>query len=245
MLNTIHTRIVLAALFLIGTGFGLAGCQGNTDAGNQVDSPDADANLFLVLEEGKWGYMNQDGHLAIGPYFDRAWSFSDGRALIEVDGRFGYINRDGDTVIEPRYLDAWYYSNGLAPVQTEDGWAFIDLEGEVVVESEQPSTFVGPVHTVEQLDIDRVRVGELYGFRNAEGQIVIDPQFEQAWHFSDGLARIQNDGKWGYIDRSGQQIIEPRFDVAWDFERGLARVQVGDKYGYIGKDGEYVWAPTN
>lgn len=236
-----------SALLLIGA-VGLSACQTRSGTAMRDDNTattNSDEILFVVLEEGKWGFMTQNGHLAIGPYFDRAWPFSDGRALVEVDGLFGYINRVGETVIEAMYEDAWYFSNGLAPVQTSDGWAYIDTTGAVVVASEQPTTFVGPANTVETLDIDRVRVGDLYGFRNADGQVVIDPQFDQAWHFSEGLARVSKDGKWGFIDRSGKEIVPPIFDVAWDFEHGLARVQLDGKYGYIGKDGEYVWAPTS
>ena len=209
-------------------------------------SADADPNaeLFLVREEGKWGYMNQDGHLAIGPYFDRAWPFSGNRALVEVDGLLGYIDREGDLVIKPQYLDAWYFSDGLAPVQMDDGWAYIDSTGAVVAESEHPTAFVRPEGKVESLDIDRVKIGDLYGFRNADGQIVIDPQFEQAWHFSNGLARVKKNGKWGFIDRTGRTIVEPIFDTAWDFDRGLARVQIGNAFGYIRPDGEYAWEPT-
>lgn len=239
-------RYLLAAAFLL-TSIGLFGCQKDSSpkSNSGATSELSDESLFLILEEGQWGFMNQQGHLAIGPYFDAAWPFSDGRALVEVDGLYGYINRDGDTVIEPQYLDAWYFSNGLAPVQTASGWAYIDTEGNVVVESDHPGTYVGAMQSVEKLDIDRVRVGNLYGFRNAEGQIVIDPQFDQAWHFSEGLARVSMDGKWGFIDRAGQQVVKPMFDVAWDFEHGLARVQIGNKFGYIDKSGEYVWAPTS
>ncbi len=237
---------VFLVVLLVSSTFACQRSSQPAVASQQTDqSADNDAELFLILEEGHWGYMNMGGHLAIGPYFDRAWPFSDGRALVEVGGLFGYINREGDTVIEPQYLDAWYFSKGLAPVQTAEGWAYIDTEGKVIVASEHPTTFVGPENVVETLDIDRVRIGSLYGFRNADGQIVIDPQYEQAWHFSAGLARVSVGGKWGFIDRTGKHVVEPIFDVAWDFDRGLARVQIGDKFGYIGKDGQYVWAPTN
>jgi hypothetical protein len=204
-----------------------------------------DTRLHPILEEGHWGYMNHEGHLSIAPEFDAAWPFSEGRALVQRGRMFGYIDVDGEVVIPLRYRDAWYFSNGLAPVLMDTTWSFIDRDGVVVVSRIFDVDLDSEDSGVESVELDRVRIDGRYGFKNAAGQIVIDPQFDQAWNFIDGLARVQVKGKWGFIDRTGKLVIEPEFDVAWDFEDGLARVKVGDKFGYVNTDGEYVWAPTS
>ena len=66
------------------------------------------------------------------------------------------------------------------------------------------------------------------------GTIVINPQFDYAESFSDGLAvvRMGDDyrtGKYGFIDKTGAFVINPQFDVAWKFSEGLARVRIGDR----------------
>lgn len=221
-------------------------CRPSGDTGTSGTTSDAATTdrLYPVLEEGGWGYMNQDGHLVVGPEYDAAWPFSEDLALVQKDGAFGYIDTDGEVAIPLAYQDAWYFSNGLAPVLKDGTWMFIDRQGAVT----ESGTFdIGELTlgSLETLDLDRVRIGDLYGFRNADGQVVIDPQFEQAWYFVDGLARVSLGGKWGFIDRSGSMVIEPAFDVAWDFDQGLARVKVGERYGYINKAGDYVWAPTS
>jgi hypothetical protein len=83
------------------------------------------------------------------------------------------------------------------------------------------------------------------------GQIVINPQFDAADAFSEGLAavRIGDDktGKWGFIDETGKYVVNPQFDFAYSFAEGLARVRTGDsvsgKWGYIDKTGKYVVNP--
>ena len=44
---------------------------------------------------GKWGYIDQQGEVAIAPQFDYAADFSEGLAAVQQDGRYGYIDTDG------------------------------------------------------------------------------------------------------------------------------------------------------
>ena len=78
------------------------------------------------------------------------------------------------------------------------------------------------------------------------GKFVINPQFDSANDFREGLAevRIGDDktGKWGYIDKQGKMVINPQFDCDFScgvFSEGLAAVRIGDdktgKWGYISR----------
>lgn len=55
--------------------------------------------------------------------------------------------------------------------------------------------------------------------------VVIQPQFDGANAFSDGLAQVKVGKKWGYIDKTGKFIIQPQYDEADDFHDGLALVR--------------------
>jgi hypothetical protein len=90
---------------------------------------------------------------------------------------------------------------------------------------------------------ERIREGGQVGYREG-GEVVIDPRFEQAWHFSEGRARVRVNGQWGFIDTAGEVVIDPQFARAWDFEHGLALVETADGFGYVARDGRMVWGPT-
>ena len=45
-------------------------------------------------------------------------------------------------------------------------------------------------------------------------EVIIDPQYEDADSFSQGLAAVKKDGKWGYIDMEGNTVIPFQFDYA-------------------------------
>src|ERR1019366_3269489 len=76
------------------------------------------------------------------------------------------------------------------------------------------------------------------------GRVVINPQFDAALRFADGLAAVrigdENAGKWGYIDKQGKMVINAQFDEAWSFAEGLAVMRMGGKWGYIDKQGKIV-----
>ncbi|MDR0954646.1 MAG: WG repeat-containing protein [Rikenellaceae bacterium] len=71
----------------------------------------------------------------------------------------------------------------------------------------------------------------------------IEPQFDNAFNFSEGLARVKINDKYGYIDQAGREVIAPKYDEARGFSEGLALVIINGKWGYIDKTGRKVIAP--
>lgn len=88
-----------------------------------------------------------------------------------------------------------------------------------------------------------------YGYK-ANGIWIIDPEYDWAEEFSEGMAVVRKDGKYGYIDISGRLVIPFRFNEAGTFSSGLAPVRLYGKYGYVNKQGEmaipfkYDWADS-
>lgn len=96
-------------------------------------------------------------------------------------------------------------------------------------------------------DLLPIKVNNKYGYINRLGEVVIEPQFNFAARFEEGLAVVRqgdNDmgygGKYGYIDSTGQIIVEPLYDVAGNFCHGWARVKEdGKAFAYLNKMGEF------
>ncbi|EOH7827047.1 TPA: WG repeat-containing protein, partial [Campylobacter coli] len=51
-----------------------------------------------------------------------------------------------------------------------------------------------------------------WGFIDKNGEFAIKPNFDDAWYFREGLAKVGLNGKYGLIDKSGKIVIEPIFD---------------------------------
>src|SRR5690242_5557222 len=76
-----------------------------------------------------------------------------------------------------------------------------------------------------------VRVNGRYGYITKAAKLSIEPQFDGAAVFTDGLAAVAIGNKWGYIDHSGKLAIAPQYDLADPFSEGLALVGAGPHLG--------------
>jgi len=160
--------------------------------------------------------------------------------LVEVGGKWGYIDRAGKIVAIPQYDSASDFSDGLAKV------------------------CVGPCDFWHELgyryttDFKRESVEQTfkYGYIDETGKMVINPIFENAGDFHEGLAAVcvgdgcyqdwgnpKEEPKWGFIDKTGAMVILPQFSYVTSFQEGLAAVSVGGKSGYIDKTGKFVINP--
>lgn len=86
------------------------------------------------------------------------------------------------------------------------------------------------------------------GYFNAkDGKVIVEPKYDHAWIFSDGLAAVEEDGKIKFIDSTGKIVIDNgmKYDGASDgyvFHGGYIAVCVesNDKYGLMDKTGKMV-----
>ena len=82
-----------------------------------------------------------------------------------------------------------------------------------------------------------------YGIIDKKGDFIINPRFEDALGFSEGLAAAKQNGKWGYINKEGNWVIKPQFDRVYIFNEGLAEAEQNGKWGFIDKIGNFVIKP--
>lgn len=80
----------------------------------------------------------------------------------------------------------------------------------------------------------------LWGFIDVKGDWVIDPKFQSAQSFSEGLAAVKgvHSDKWGYVDKLGKWALKPVYERATPFNEGLAAVVVNNRWGFIDHDGK-------
>jgi len=53
--------------------------------------------------------------------------------------------------------------------------------------------------------------GGKWGYIDKSGDYVINPQFDYAWDFSEGLARVRIGDRRGYIDKTGMFVWGPSY----------------------------------
>jgi hypothetical protein len=69
-----------------------------------------------------------------------------------------------------------------------------------------------------------VEINDRYGYINRKGETVINPQFDRAYLFRNGVALVKTDGQYGYINEKGEYLSTKRYKEALNFSEGLAWV---------------------
>lgn len=143
-----------------------------------------------------------------------------------------------------------YFLNGKQIYRTEIqkfSKQIDELKSEKITDGiDFPSLYKQPAALNEISEM--VKYGDKIGFATKSGEVLIEPQFDDAFSFQEGMAAVniggQYVGRWGYINHKGELIIDFKYDKAWPFSEGLARVKLGDdwfgKYGYINQQGMMV-----
>src|SRR5439155_25906777 len=89
-----------------------------------------DVHLYPVLVDGKWGYIERDGKMAIKPQCTGGARFSHGMAAVQTQlaGKVGFIDETGKIVIPQQFKLADPFSEGYAAVLTftDLKWGYID-----------------------------------------------------------------------------------------------------------------------
>jgi hypothetical protein len=221
----------------------------------------------------KWGFIDIKGNFTIQPEFNWVGDFSEDLAAVMIDRKMGYIDKTGKVVIQPQYGMTNKFSQGLASVLIGEfnkggKFGYIDKTGKMVIDAiydradefseglaavriltdEKYSDITGASHYLTEGTHDMKGIRGRWAYIDRTGRIIIEPKFDEASSFSDGIAAVCignpnfNKGKWGYIDTSGNYVMDPQFTSAGDFKHGLATAKIPGWTGYINKEGALTWS---
>jgi len=160
--------------------------------------PDLGATMKAVRIEGKWGFTDASGKLAIPAVFDTEAEFAEGLAAVQLDGQFGYIDPSGHFVVKPQFRSADSFSDGRAMVQPVARFGYIDKSGQFVVRARFESGqrfaegFAG------------VQLNGRSGYIAADGEWLVEPQFDEVHAFSHGRAYARLGSRWYQVLSTGE-----------------------------------------
>ncbi len=214
-----------------------------------------------TASDGSWQFIDRTGKTIIEPQFDSAFPFREGLAAVSIGSRYGYIDKTGKYRINPQFDDAGFFFDGMARVQVAGKGYHIDKTGKKAA------------YAQEYDDVGRFSEGlaavlkDKWGYIDKAGKLVINPQFDQAGEFHEGMALVEFGGKSAYIDKTGKIAFTEGADLFFEglvsshtsstegfptdsvllwqrFSEGLLPVYVGEKMGYVDKSGQIVIKAT-
>ena len=73
------------------------------------------------------------------------------------------------------------------------------------------------------------------------GEVFAKAKYDEVGSFSEGLARVEKDGKDGFINKKGEEVVKVgKYDKVEYFNEGMACVEKDGKWGFINKKGEEI-----
>ena len=154
-------------------------------------------------KDGLWGFIDTSGNVVIAPQYEDGVLFSDGLAPATKEGLSGYIDPTGNEVVPLQYERGSYVYQGRAWVKLNGMYRMIDKTGAQVGSSEWRNVFSDFGWT----NLTRVNSDSLWGYVNLENETVLNPVYEKATRFSDGLAAVRKGGAWYLIDETGVDVL--------------------------------------
>ncbi len=109
------------------------------------------------------------------------------------------------------------FSEAFQPEDNDSVQVRVTNEAEVPEAS--PSTLVDATDPLFP-----IRKDWKWGYMNREGKVVIEPHYDNAGCFFEGLAAVQLGDRWGYVDRRGKLVLPAQFAMAGRFSSGRAAV---------------------
>jgi len=191
-------------------------------------------------ETNSYGYIDKGGITIIPFQYKTAASFVEGLAQAGDYGDMYVIDKKGNK-ISSTYDFIGSYNNGFAAYDAgTDNWGFLNRKGEAIGNDYYYS--VGDFGKEGLAAVKSGEGGQLLGFIDTSGKVVISCQYENAWMsgFSEGLAAVSKDGKYGFIDTKGNWVVEAQYAYAVGFHEGLSCVFLNGRCGFIDKKGKVV-----
>lgn len=236
------------------TSTGFVGFK-NAKDGNVIIAPNyVYADSFYegrakVIIDGKFGYINKKGKIAINATYDEAKKFCEGLAAVgkkneEGEIEWGYIDKNGKEIVRPQYYHAENFEDGFAQVSLssygKDG--IIDKKGNEVIPLSFKSVYLTDGGLFKLYN-------DNYALFSKKGKQITEFEYDNISENDNGLYSVRkligedkglfkNNYKYGWINTEGKEVIPIKYDWACDFERNVAVVQLDKKYYLINEKGE-------
>ncbi|MBR4767225.1 MAG: WG repeat-containing protein [Clostridia bacterium] len=212
-----------------------------------VDELNMISNGRILLKVGqKYDYTDKSMKIPKELRFDNATNFKNSVAAVKQNGKWALLGSDNKFItkyiFEDIIIDEFNtcINNGVIFAKSEGKYYMYNAEGKKI-----SKTAFDNAYPFASEDYAAVCVGGKWGFADSEGNITIEPQFDEAKSFSCNIAPVKINGKWGYMSKSKQTDengketgyifrIEAEFDDCRPFSSGgIAAVKTGETWEYI------------
>lgn len=192
--------------------------------------------LLLACKVGdSYKYFDINGKELFGDYRFAGRFRNNVAAVQDKDGKWELINAEGAAVTDKKFTDVVLNefdecaAYGYIFAKEKDKYHLYDYN-----KIEQIGDFFCDGAKAFAGDLAAFKSGELWGFVNNEGEVVIKPQYEDAKSFSNELGAVYGANSWKFINSNGEKVISEEFDdVGYLSDEGVCFVKTKGFWSYL------------
>ena len=205
--------------------------------------------LFGFEQAGKFGYMNASQKVIIKPTLDlklnssdKIPAFTNGFAVIKLNGKQGLIDKTGKQVIPCEYNSLWLESSSKNLVKaskyenSRTNYGVLTTQNKLIIPIDYSSIIVDG-------NMVAVRKESKWGLIDATGKELISPTYSSFQLYADdGVARVDDGGKYGFMDLKGNWIFDKPKSVytLYASAEKMVMCKVNSKYGFLDAKGKEI-----
>ena len=166
------------------------------------------------------------------------------------DFAHGCVNWRGEIVFAPVHSELTEFYEGIAGFRDgeqapDERWGLVTFSGDIVREPQffdLKEFYEGLAAAARDMTPRGKTKGR--GYIDVKGNWQIEPIFNCAKPFSDGLACVSKNqpvNRYGFIDRAGELVIPLIYSSPANFIEGYAIVEMGDEVHVINKQGSAIY----
>ena len=171
-----------------------------------------DSKYIPLKINGVWKYIDLKGEKLPGEY-QEAGSFYKQKAAVKEGDSWYFIDEDGKKAGDEKYKDIKLDLRGSY------------LQGDIVILKDQAEyhLYNSKLEKLEGFECEDIDIciennliafmqKGLWGFADTTGKIIVEPKYQKAKSFSNGLAAVCNEkGLWGFINEQYELVIDYQF----------------------------------
>lgn len=204
-----------------------------------------EGRALIATREGKYGYMDIQGKIAIPPLYDRAYDFNNGLALVGTNNRQGetgyqLITPNGRNYMSIQLSDCLLghcFSDGLLMFKELDTGqcCYMDKDGIPIIRLPEEVKEAYPFKYGAA--IFQTATGT--GIIDSRGEFLIPPHYENAIIAGNGRIGLKIKGCWTMAEANGRPLCDFQYETLGAYYRsGQAVARRKGQYLFINREGQ-------
>ena len=196
---------------------------------------------YYPISSGElWGYMNNEGKIAIQPEYEQVGPFSDGVAIVVKNGKSGIINKKNQVLVPFNFDEILDFMDGRAIATIGDSSTFIDRSGKLL----SALIYDDMLSLGEDLFAVKVKGKFNYSIVDANFKEKKEAIFEELNVFVKGLSIVKCATGFGILDKNCNWVIYPEYQSLRFLSDSLLEYGLNGKKGLLHKNGKRLTEPV-